>query len=87
MKRLLILLLLYAPFVMAQVSEDISWTPPGSFANGDNLGDADIVRYTYRCSNNNGNTFDFYTTDITNTGDTITFTTDAVYVPGQYQST
>ena len=70
---------------MAQVTKDISWTPPTTFENGDSLVDTNIAQYTYRCSNNNGNTFDFYTVDIANTGSVITFTTDAVYMPGQYQ--
>ena len=85
MKKLLILLLLYAPLVMAQVTKDPSWTPPTQYINGDSLADAEIQRYNYVCSNNGGATFDFYTADIPNTGGTTTFTTDAVFLPGNYR--
>ncbi len=86
MKKLLIfLLLLYMPFVMAQVSKDTSWTPPIEFMNGDTLSNSDIQSYHYVCSNNGGATFDFYTADIPNAGGTTTFTTDAVFLPGNYR--
>lgn len=85
MKKLLIMLLLYAPIVFAQVSKDNSWTPPDEFMNGDTLSDTDIQRYHYACSNNGGATFDFYTADIPNAGGTTTFTTAAVFLPGNYR--
>ncbi len=84
--RWLALALLYTPLVVAQtVTRDTSWVPPTQYLNGDALADAEIDRYSLSCSNNGGATFDFYTTDIQNTGGTTTFTTDSVFTPGNYR--
>ena len=86
MKRLLILLLLYAPLVLAQtVTRDTSWLPPTTYLNGDALNDAEITRYALSCSNNGGATFDFYTADVPNAGGTNSFTTASVFTPGNYR--
>lgn len=86
MKRLLILLLLYAPMVLAQgVPKDTSWTAPTQYINGDPLPDQEIIRYLLSCSNNGGATFDFYSASIPNAGGTISFTTDSVFTPGPYR--
>ena len=85
MNRWLILLLLLSPVVFSQITRDASWVPPTEFVGGDPLAEGDISHYSFSCSNNDGVSFDFYTADITNTGNVTTFVTDAIFSPGDYR--